>query len=87
MKSLVRPSFWRAYSQLDPSVKNSARKVYKMFSVAPEHPSLRFKKLSGYENIWSVRINDQYRAVGERVGDSIEWVWIGSHNDFDSMFG
>ncbi|HEX3359199.1 MAG TPA: hypothetical protein VHS31_19625 [Tepidisphaeraceae bacterium] len=25
-----------------------------------------------YENVWSVRINDQFRAVGERDGDTIE---------------
>jgi plasmid maintenance system killer protein len=53
----------------------------------PAHPSLRFKKLGGYENIWSVRINEQYRAVGERSGDTVIWVWIGSHNDFDKLFG
>jgi len=48
---------------------------------------LRFKKLKGFDNVWSVRINDQYRAVGERDGDIIEWAWIGSHNDFDNLFG
>jgi hypothetical protein len=32
-----------------------------------------FKKLQGYENVWSVRISDQFRAVGERSGDVIEW--------------
>jgi hypothetical protein len=34
-----------------------------------------------------VRINEQYRAVGERDGDTIEWAWIGSHNEFDSKSG
>lgn len=58
-----------------------------MFSEKPEHPSLRFKKLGGYENIWSVRISERYRAVGERRGDTVIWVWIGSHNDFDKLFG
>lgn len=53
----------------------------------PRHPSLRFKKLGGYGNVWSVRINDQYRAVGEREGDTIHWAWIGTHNDFDRLFG
>jgi plasmid maintenance system killer protein len=53
----------------------------------PDHPSLRFKKLQGYDNVWSVRINEQYQAVGERDGDTIEWAWIGSHNEFDSRFG
>jgi plasmid maintenance system killer protein len=85
--SRTRPSFWRAYAQLDPRIKRAARAAYQLFAENPEHPSLRFKKLQGYANVWSVRINDQYRAVGERTGDTIEWAWIGSHNDFDKMFG
>jgi len=53
----------------------------------PAHPSLRFKKLGGLPDVWSVRIAEQYRAVGERHGDKITWAWIGSHNDFDKLFG
>jgi hypothetical protein len=87
VKSVARPSFWRAYAMLDSRVKLAARRAYQLFSENPDHPSLRFKKLSGYEHVWSVRINDQYRAVGEREGDTIEWAWIGSHNEFDSKFG
>lgn len=87
MKSIVRPSFWRAYSGLDTSVQHAARRAYALFAKDPGHPSLRFKKLGGYEHIWSVRINEQYRAIGERCGDTITWTWVGSHNDFDSLFG
>ena len=87
MKSLARPSFWRAYAALDPRVQEAVRRAYRLFAQNPDHPSLRFKKLQGYENVWSVRINEQYRAVGERQGDTIEWAWIGSHNEFDSRFG
>jgi len=87
LKSLVRASFWRAYDALDPRVKLAARRAYLLFAQNPEHPSLRFKKLGGYDNVWSVRINEQYRAVGVRNGDTIEWAWIGSHNEFESQFG
>ena len=87
LKSLTRPSFWRAYGGLDSQVRGAARRAYGLFAENPDHPSLRFKKLGGYENVWSVRINEQYRAVGERSGDTIVWVWIGSHNDFDKLFG
>ena len=87
MISRARPSFWRAYAALDPRIKLAARQAYQLFAENPEHPSLRFKKLHGYANVWSVRINEQYRAVGERDGDTIEWAWIGSHNEFDSKFG
>jgi len=45
------------------------------------------KKLSGYADVWSVRLSAQYRAVGQRSGNEIVWVWIGSHNDFDKLFG
>ena len=57
-----------------------------MFEQNPDYPSLRFKKLQGRDDIWSVRINDQYRAVGVRNGDTIEWIWIGTHNEFDNLF-
>lgn len=87
MKSLVRPSFWRAYAALDERARQAARRAYAIFARDPGHPSLRFKKLGGYDHIWSVRINEQYRAVGERSGDTIIWVWIGTHNDFDKLFG
>jgi plasmid maintenance system killer protein len=68
-------------------VREAARRAYKLFSTNPEHPLLRFKKLQGHEDVWSVRINEQYRAVRERTADTIEWARIGSHNEFDSRFG
>lgn len=86
MNSRTRPSFWRAYAGLDRSAKDTARRAYELFAGNPAHPSLHFKKLGGYEHIWSVRINEQYRAVGERRGDTIWWVWIGTHNEFDKLF-
>ena len=87
MKSLTRPSFWRAYSALDPRAREATRRAYRLFAENPDHPSLRFKKLGGYDHVWSVRINEQFRAVCERRGDTVIWVWVGSHNDFDKLFG
>lgn len=87
MISKARPSFWRLYEALDARTRIAAKKAYARFARDPNHPSLHFKKLAGYDHVWSVRINEQYRAVGERAGDVIEWAWIGSHNDFDSRFG
>jgi hypothetical protein len=84
--SKVRPSFWRAYYQLSPSAKSRAKVAWQLFEKTPEHPSLRFKKLGGQEKLWSVRVNEQYRAVGVRSGEIIEWIWIGTHNEFDNLF-
>lgn len=60
--------------------------MHKLFLKDPGHPSLRFKKLSGGGDFWSVRVNEQYRVVGLRSGELIEWFWIGTHNDFDKSF-
>ena len=51
------------------------------------HNSLQFKKLRGHADYWSVRVTLDVRAVGKRQGDIIEWVWVGTHNDFDKLFG
>jgi len=40
----------------------------------------------GYDRLWSVRISAQYRAVGERRGETMSWAWIGTHNEFDKLF-
>ena len=86
MNSRTRPSFWRAYARLDVPVRAAARRAYALFLENPSHPSLRFKKLAGLEQAWSVRVSEHYRAVGERQGDTIYWVWIGTHNEFDKLF-
>ena len=87
MKSFTRPSFWRTYERLDERTREAARKAFRLFEEDPLHPSLRFKKLGGSDLIWSVRVSAQYRAVGERRGNTISWVWIGTHNEFDKLFG
>jgi hypothetical protein len=64
-----------------------ARRAYRQFMTEPSHNSLRFKKLAGHEDLWSVRVTLSVRAVGHREGGTIVWVWIGSHAEFDSRFG
>lgn len=64
----MRPSFWKAYDSLDTRVKEAARRSYRLFDENPSHPSLHFKKLAGYDTIWSVRVNQSVRAICERDG-------------------
>ena len=71
MNSRTRPSFWRAYAGLDTKARTAAQRAFVLFTKDPAHASLRFKKLGGFERFWSARINEQYRVVGEREGDTI----------------
>ena len=87
MISRATPSFWRAYGGLTENQQEAARRVFRLFTRDPGHNSLQFKKLRGRANDWSVRVTLDLRVVGRRQGDTIEWVWIGSHNEFDKLFG
>lgn len=87
MISRATPSFWRALRELGAADREAARRAFAQFQADPMHNSLRFKKLAGVETIWSVGVTLSVRAVGHREGDTITWVWIGTHAEFDRRFG
>ena len=65
----------------------SKHAAYRLFLADPGHPGLRFKKLPPFEDLWSVRITGDYRAIGRRKEDVIVWFFIGSHADYDQLLG
>ncbi len=87
MKSRATRRFWQAYSELPASVQALARKNYQLWQQNHQHPSLQFKRLKGVGDRFSVRIGDHYRAIGHRVGDTVEWVWIGTHEEYNKLVG
>ena len=86
MKSATLPSFWESYNKLDETVKRRARKAFEIWSENPFHPSLHFKCINSEEEIWSVRITINYRALGVLDGDTVAWFWIGSHKEYERYF-
>lgn len=87
MNSQTLPSFWDSYRALDTTVRERARKAYKLWQQNPFHPSLHFKCINDEESIWSVRITRSYRALGVLAGDTVTWFWIGSHDEYEQYFG
>lgn len=85
MTSLTSATFRRDLAQLPPRIRRAARERYRVFEQDPHHPSLKFKKLPSFDDIWSVRINNNYRAIGRVQNDLIVWFFIGSHADYDSL--
>ena len=86
MRSSGTDDFWRLYRLLPVQARTQARQAYLLFMSNPDHTSLRFKKLNGPRNFWSVRFGGGYRAVCERDGDSVIWLWIGTRQDFGKAF-
>ncbi len=85
MISRATARFWRCHDALPTSVQALARKNYVLWRKNPAHPSIEFKKLTGAGNRFSVRVGAHYRAIGRAVEGGVEWVWIGSHEDYNHL--
>ncbi len=85
MKSRASTRFWKRYMQLPAPIQRLARRNYKLWTEDPQHPSLGFHELRGGKGRFSVRVGDHYRALGERTPEGIEWVWIGSHEEYNRL--
>ncbi|HZV05824.1 MAG TPA: hypothetical protein VE999_12145 [Gemmataceae bacterium] len=87
MNSQLTPDFLACFAKLPDSVKEQARRCYRLWRDNPSHPSLHFKRIHGQENVYSVRIGLGWRALGLLEGDTITWFWIGSHAEYDTLIG
>jgi mRNA-degrading endonuclease RelE of RelBE toxin-antitoxin system len=83
--SRTSSDFRRDLAQLPPATRRQVREAYRLFIQNPQHPTLKFKKLPPHEDIWSVRINRAYRAIGRYRGDVLLWFFVGSHADDDKL--
>ena len=85
MTSKPTPEFWETYQKLPKDIRLLAVKAYRLWKDNHNHPSLHFKKLKGYEdqNVYSIRINQSWRAIGVVEDNVIYWQWIGHHNEYD----
>lgn len=87
MNSHLTLGFRRLFAALPELARRQARDAYARFQADPWHPSLRFKRVRGTRGTYSVRIGTNYRAIGQRAGDSVTWFWIGTHADYDHQIG
>ncbi len=80
MISLTTADFWESYYRLPDPIREKARKAYRLWLQDPAHPGLNFKKVG---NVWSVRIDKAHRALGIIESSSINWFWIGKHDEYE----
>ncbi len=70
------------YDSLPADIRALADKNFKLLKSDPRHPSLHFKRIGA---LWSVRVGRHYRALGHDVANGIQWIWIGTHADYDKL--
>lgn len=68
-------------------VQELAIRSYELWRRDPRHPSLHFRRLQGTPDRFTVRVGDHYRALGTLTADTITWVWIGTHAEYDRLVG
>ena len=85
MKSTATRRFWKCYNELPESIRRLAVKNYQLWLDNSSHPSLDFKKLGGRSERFSVRVGDHYRALGQKIDGGVEWVWIGTHEEYNKL--
>ncbi len=77
--------FQKLFDRLPENIKRKTRKAYKLFTQDPYHPNLNFKRIRHAPNTYSVKIDDNYRAIGVRDGEEILWIFVGSHSGYDGF--
>jgi mRNA-degrading endonuclease RelE of RelBE toxin-antitoxin system len=85
VNSHINARFRREFDRLPARIQEQARRAYRLFQANPDHPGLEFKKLPPHDELWSVRVSEQYRAVGRRDRDVIVWFFIGTHAEYDRL--
>jgi len=87
VNSIATRRFWALFQALPDDVQQLAVKNYRLWRRDPHHPSLHFHRVQGSADRFSVRVGDHYRALGTLTADTITWVWIGTHGDYDRLVG
>ena len=85
MNSVRTERFIKAYSVLPSPIKKAAQKTYKIWNGNPNHPSLHFKKIFKKQEIYSIRITLDYRALAVKSEETFIWFWIGNHREYDEL--
>jgi hypothetical protein len=85
VKSVATRHFWDRFHALPKEIQELAIKNYELWRSNPHHPSLRFRRLQGSADRFTVRVGDHYRALGLLKTDTMVWVWIGTHAEYDRL--
>ncbi len=81
----MTPRFRVLLEELPDHARHQARQSYGLFAENPWHPSLRFRRVREHAPTHSVRIGAHFRALGYFEGDTLVWVWIGTHAKYDQL--
>jgi hypothetical protein len=87
VNSIGTRRFWELFHELPGNVQDLAVKNYQLWRGDPNHPSLHFRRLQGSGNRFTVRVGEHHRAIGLLKADTMIWLWVGTHSEYDRLVG
>jgi len=85
MNSRRTRRFRELLAALPLNIRKQAAVAYRHFRDDPNHRGLHFKKVHPTLPIYSARINDDYRVLGQMRSNGIVWFWIGKHEEYERL--
>ena len=82
MPHRAHPDFWAHYNRLPPEIQDLADSCFELLKSNPRHLFCHLKRI---RELWAVRVDEHYRALGLDVGGRIYWIWIGTHAEYDKI--
>lgn len=82
LKSFFEPEFKKFSKNLPENIRKKAQKAFKNLQESFSR-GLNLEKIKGHDTLYSICIDDNYRALGHKLGDVMYWHWIGTHDEYD----
>lgn len=80
-KPFYSEKFIKAYGRLPLSIQRKVDKQIKFLLQDLRHPSIRAKKLEGFQNVWEGRVDRSYRFVFTIQDETITFIGVGPHDE------
>lgn len=71
--------FLHDYARLPEKTRAKVEKCLRLMAVDSRHPSIKARKMQGYDDLWEARVNGHYRLTFQRKADGVILRRVGTH--------
>lgn len=72
--------FKKDFKSLPKEINQKLPKILERFSSDLRHPSLHVKKMEGTDDVWEMRVTDNYRITFQFLKEGVLLRRVGTHN-------
>lgn len=80
-RSLLHRQWLKEFERLPKRVQEACVAAFRKWR--KDNDSIPFMNVTGRRDLWKVELPHSYRSIGVENGDTIKWVFIGTHQSYD----